>query len=71
MPPLTVGYTWNNPNRGYERKGFNGEKLLCKLRKLLYGLKQSGRIWNNMLHEHFAQDGFVQSLADPCVYVKT
>lgn len=24
-----------------------------------------------MLHEHFAQDGFLQSLADQCVYVKT
>ena len=55
----------------YERKGPNGEKLVCKLRKLLYGLKQSGRNWNNMLHEHFAQNGFVQSPADPCVYVKT
>lgn len=56
---------------GSERKGPNGEKLVCKLRKSLYGLKQSGRNWNNMLHEHFAQDGFVQSVADPCVYVKT
>jgi len=56
---------------GYGRKGPNGKKLVCKLRKSLYGLKQSGRNWNNMLHEHFAQDGFVQSLADPCVCIKT
>jgi len=56
---------------GYERKGPNEEKLVCKLRKSLYDLKQSGRNWNNVLREHFAQDGFVQSLADPCVHVET
>ena len=56
---------------GYERKGPNGEKLVCKLKKSLYGLKQNGRNWNNMLHEYFRQESFVQSLADPCVYVKT
>ena len=55
---------------GYERKGHNGEKLVCKLKKLLYGLKQSGCNWNDMLCNYFALEGFVQSLADPCVYVK-
>ena len=55
---------------GYERKGPNGEKLVCKLKKSLYGLEQSGRNWNNMLHNYFIQEGFVQSLTDPCVYVK-
>ena len=34
---------------GYERKGLDGEKLVCKL----HGLKQSGRNSNNMLHNYF------------------
>ena len=52
---------------GYERKGLDGEKLVCKLKKSLYGLKQSGRNWNCLLHGYLTQEGFVQSLADACV----
>ena len=54
----------------YEKEGENGEKLVCKLNKSLYGLKQSGRNWNVMLHNHLIKEGFTQSLADPCVYVR-
>ena len=56
---------------GYERKGPNGQKLLCKLKKSLYGLKQSGRNWNCLFHGYLTQERFVQSLDDPCVYVKS
>ena len=52
---------------GFEKHCKNGEKLVCKLKKSLYGLKQSGRNWNNVLHEYLHQEKFVQSLADPCV----
>ena len=55
---------------GFEKVGKNGEKLVCRLNKSLYGLKQSGRNWNNMLHDHLLGKGFTQSLADPCVYTR-
>ena len=56
--------------QGFEKFGPNGEKLVCKLRKSIYGLKQSPRNWNKELHNLMIEDGFVQSNADPCVYIK-
>ena len=55
---------------GYEKKSQTGEKLVCKLQKSLYGLKQSGRNWNVMLHTYLTENGFVQNPADHCVYTK-
>ena len=52
-------------------KGFakEGEKhLVCKLKKSIYGLKQSPRCWNTALDSHLKQMGFVQSASDPCIY---
>src|SRR5207247_7862995 len=43
-------------------------KVLRALRSL-YGLKQSGRDWNLLLKKFLLGKGFVQSLADPCLYV--
>ena len=56
--------------KGFEKLGKHGNQLVWKLNKSLYGLKQSGRIWNLMLHDYLTGNGFVQSLADSCVYVK-
>ena len=47
-----------------------GEKLVCKLKKSLYGLKQSGRNWYKLLNDHLEQDNFVRNLSDHCVYRK-
>ena len=55
---------------GYEKAGKNGDKLVYKLRKSLYGLKESDRNWNNMLHEYLLGENFTQSLADPYVYTR-
>lgn len=52
---------------GYHR---GGEKLVCKLEKSIYGLKQSGRNWNEMLHTSLIGDNFTQNPADHCVYTK-
>ena len=53
---------------GYLQQG--EEHLVCKLKKSLYGLKQSPRCWNKVLTEFLTSVGFVQSSADPCIYVQ-
>lgn len=55
---------------GFVSTGANGEDLVCKLRKSLYGLKQSGRNWNHVLHNYLLSLNFQQSLCDNCVYFK-
>ncbi len=44
-----------------------GDKV-CKLRRALYGLKQSPQIWNQKLHNYLIQIGFKQCKVDYCVY---
>lgn len=43
---------------------------MYKLKKSLYGLKQSGRNWYKLLNDHLEQDSFVRNLSDHCVYWK-
>lgn len=47
------------------------EHLVYKLKKSLYGLKQSPRCWNTALREHMGSVHFKQSTADPCVFIQT
>ena len=44
------------------------EHLVCRLRKSIYGLKQSPRCWNTALDAHLKQLGFVQTESDLCIY---
>ena len=45
------------------------QNLVCKLKRFLYGLKQSPRCWNEVLHEQLVDKQFVQSAADQCLYI--
>jgi hypothetical protein len=56
--------------QGFEKEGNNGEKLFCKLKKSIYGLRQSGRLWNQCLHDFLVKIGFVKSEVDHCLYSK-
>ena len=52
---------------GYAIKG--KENLVCKLKKSIYGLKQSPRCWNSALDCHLKKMGFKQAAGDPCIYM--
>ena len=56
--------------KGYEVKNKDGKVLYCKLKKSLYGLKQSGRMWNNVIHNFFISENLNQSHADHCMLKK-
>lgn len=43
---------------------------VCKLRKSLYGLRQSPKCWYDKLNEYLLNVGFKRSKTDPCLYYK-
>ena len=47
------------------------EKLVCKLKRCIYGLKQSPRCWNSILDRQLKSMGFAQIISDPCLYLST
>jgi hypothetical protein len=47
-----------------------GQRLVWRLKKSLYGLKQSPRNRNQLIHKWFESYGLKQSDADPCMYIK-
>lgn len=55
---------------GFEQVGPNGEELVCRLRKSLYGLKQAGREWNKLLNSWLVNSKwkFTRAKADYCLY---
>ena len=54
---------------GYIKPG--QEHLVCKLKKSIYGLKQSPRCWSKAFTEFMMEIGFKQSTSDPCVFVRS
>ena len=53
---------------GFVQEG--NEHLVCKLKKSLYGLRQSPRAWYEKIHQFFAEEGFYRSHADHSLYIK-
>ena len=50
-------------------EGFSdGSKRVCRLHKGLYGLKQSGRKWNEHVAHTLREAGMTQLKSDPCVF---
>jgi hypothetical protein len=48
----------------------DGTSLVCKLHKAIYGLKQAGKVWNDLLNQTFSDLGYTRSRADPCLYYR-
>lgn len=50
-------------------KGFEDKSgRVCKLNKAIYGLKQSGRVWNQQLDRKLKSYGLVPTKTDSCIY---
>jgi hypothetical protein len=47
-----------------------GEDNVCKLLKSLYGLKQAGRIWYQLLHDFMTRNGFSRCHKEYCIYIQ-
>ena len=45
------------------------EHLVCRLKRSIYGLKQSPRCWNHALDGQLKKMGFNQGASDPCLYI--
>ncbi|CAI5716713.1 unnamed protein product [Peronospora effusa] len=53
-----------------ELEATNVSELALQLRKSLYGLKQAGRLWSQLLHTRLFDAGFQQCESDMCLYWK-
>ena len=51
---------------GYE----DGTDNVLQLLRTLYGLKQSGRAWNEKLNKAFLKLGYTRLMSDQCVYIR-
>ena len=55
---------------GFENYNDQGNPLVCKLNKILYGLKQPGSNWLLTIKSFLGGLGFVRSIQDECLFIK-
>ena len=55
---------------GYIEKNKEEIRRRSRLIKGIYGLKQAAKVWHDQLSNYLKEYGFVQSIADPCLYIK-
>ena len=48
----------------------DGSRKVCRLYKSIYGLKQSGRVWNETINSELIKMGLVRGELDQCIYHK-
>ena len=60
---------WMKQPRGFEQSGPNGEPMVCKLNKAIYGLKQGARRWILTLKAGLKRMGLKCSESDQGVFV--
>lgn len=57
----------------HQPEGFYDEEnkdKVYKLKKAIYGLKQAAKCWNEEIENTLKSYGFIQSEADPCMFIK-
>ena len=56
------------PPSGYAKVGRDGQLMVCKVVKPVYGMAQAGRRWQRSLFPWLLEYGFVQCNSDPSVF---
>jgi hypothetical protein len=67
---LDIPVYMQQPQHMPQQVGPSGQPLVCRLKRALYGLKQSGRLWYLTLRSFMEEEGFKACEMDPCVFIR-
>ncbi|KAK4400311.1 Retrovirus-related Pol polyprotein from transposon TNT 1-94 [Sesamum angolense] len=73
VKPVGYKYLHENPRRIKMPEALKSKPrhmYSIKLKRSLYGLKQSGRMWYNRLSEYLIKKGFCHNQISPCLFIK-